>query len=176
MIQHNKTRFLNFRLTIVSHEEIFEDQNHLPTFSSAAIEANIHRIRGLSDKFLYLNDDIFLGEPVWPNDFLSGSTRQKLYFEYPLPDCSTGCPMSWIKDGYCDKVCNTTSCMYDGGDCIGDNVKIGYEEGQMDHVFHEPIVDHGQQNAHENPYKVNLNIFFGIQTRNQKFLGSVKSH
>ena len=44
--------------------------------------------------------------------------------------------MSWIKDGYCDKVCNTTSCMYDGGDCIGDNVKIGMEEGQMNHVFH----------------------------------------
>ena len=31
------------RLTVVTHEEIFERQEHLPTFSSPAIEANIHR-------------------------------------------------------------------------------------------------------------------------------------
>ena len=137
----------------MTHEEIFADQSHLPTFSSAAIEANLHRIKGLSDKFLYLNDDIFLGEPVWPNDFLTdGSKGQKLYFEYPLPDCAHGCPMSWIKDGYCDKICNTTSCMYDGGDCIGDNVRVGFEEGQMEHVFHG---NHAEDNSKiENPYKV----------------------
>ena len=101
---------------------------------------------------MYLNDDIFLGEPIWPNDFLtSESSGQKIYFEYPLPDCSPGCPMSWIKDAYCDKICNTTSCMYDGGDCIGDNVRIGFEEGQMEHVFHG---DRDEHDPHANPYKV----------------------
>ena len=48
------------RLTIVTHEEIFENKSHLPTFSSPAIEANLYRIEGLSDKFLYLNDDVFI--------------------------------------------------------------------------------------------------------------------
>ena len=33
----------NPRITVVPHEDIFEDQSHLPTFSSSAIEANIHR-------------------------------------------------------------------------------------------------------------------------------------
>ncbi len=31
------------RLTLVTHQEIFEDQNDLPTFSSPAIEANLYR-------------------------------------------------------------------------------------------------------------------------------------
>lgn len=31
------------KLTVVTHEDIFEDQSHLPTFSSPAIEANLHR-------------------------------------------------------------------------------------------------------------------------------------
>ena len=43
--------------------------------------------------------------------------------------------------------------MYDGGDCIGDNVKIGMEEGQMNHVFHGQ--DEDQQVSIANPYKVN---------------------
>ena len=41
--------------------------------------------------------------------------------------------------------------MYDGGDCVGDNVRIGFEEGQMEHVFHGDGDGHDQQ---ANPYKV----------------------
>ena len=113
------------RLTIVTHEEIFANKKQLPTFSSPAIEANLYRIPGLSDKFLYLNDDVFLGQEVWPADFYDESTGQMVYFSWPLPDCAPGCPNSWIKDGYCDTVCNTTDCMHDGGDCLGDNIKMG---------------------------------------------------
>ena len=32
---------------VVTHEEIFADKSHLPTFSSPAIEINMHRIPGL---------------------------------------------------------------------------------------------------------------------------------
>lgn len=31
------------KVTLVSHEEIFLDEEHLPTFSSPAIESHIHR-------------------------------------------------------------------------------------------------------------------------------------
>ena len=33
----------NPKIRIVTHEEIFVSRRHLPTFSSPAIEANIHR-------------------------------------------------------------------------------------------------------------------------------------
>ncbi|MCI4382136.1 hypothetical protein PGIGA_G00260210 [Pangasianodon gigas] len=109
----------NPRVTVVTHEEIFQNQSHLPTFSSPAIETHIHRIPGLSQKFIYLNDDVLFGKDVWPDDFYSHSKGQKVYLTWPVPNCAEGCPGSWIKDGYCDKACNNSACDWDGGDCLG---------------------------------------------------------
>ena len=36
----------------------------LPTFDSGNIESYIHRIPGLSERYFYLNDDVFFGAPV----------------------------------------------------------------------------------------------------------------
>ena len=57
------------RAAIVHHDDIFEDKHLLPTFSSRAIEANLHKIPGLAEHFIYLNDDMFLGQAVNPDDF-----------------------------------------------------------------------------------------------------------
>ncbi|XP_056133052.1 N-acetylglucosamine-1-phosphotransferase subunits alpha/beta [Lampris incognitus] len=109
----------NSRVTVVTHQDIFLNQSHLPTFSSPAIETHIHRIPGLSQKFIYLNDDVMFGKDVWPDDFFSHSKGQKVYLTWPVPNCADGCPGSWIKDGYCDKACNNSACDWDGGDCLG---------------------------------------------------------
>ncbi|XP_075065368.1 N-acetylglucosamine-1-phosphotransferase subunits alpha/beta [Mixophyes fleayi] len=109
----------NPRVTIVTHQEIFLNTSHLPTFSSPAIESHIHRIPGLSQKFIYMNDDVMFGTHVWPDDFYSHSKGQKVYLTWPVPNCAEGCPGSWIKDGYCDKACNNSACDWDGGDCLG---------------------------------------------------------
>lgn len=63
--------FLNIehpKLHVVRHDE-FIPQEYLPTFSSHAIEMNIHRIPGLADRFVYFNDDMFLLRPFQPEDF-----------------------------------------------------------------------------------------------------------
>ncbi|XP_016390279.1 N-acetylglucosamine-1-phosphotransferase subunits alpha/beta-like [Sinocyclocheilus rhinocerous] len=109
----------NPRVSVVTHQDIFQNQTHLPTFSSPAIETHIHRIPGLSQKFIYLNDDVMFGKDVWPDDFYSHSKGQKVYLTWPVPNCAEGCPGSWIKDGYCDKACNNSACDWDGGDCQG---------------------------------------------------------
>ncbi|XP_067438222.1 N-acetylglucosamine-1-phosphotransferase subunits alpha/beta isoform X2 [Thunnus thynnus] len=109
----------NPRVTVVTHQDIFLNNSHLPTFSSPAIETHIHRIPGLSQKFIYLNDDVMFGKDVWPDDFYSHSKGQKVYLTWPVPNCAEGCPGSWIKDGYCDKACNNSACDWDGGDCSG---------------------------------------------------------
>jgi UDP-N-acetylglucosamine-lysosomal-enzyme len=36
------------RIQLVTHQQIFANKSHLPTFSSPSIEANLHRIPGLS--------------------------------------------------------------------------------------------------------------------------------
>ncbi|XP_037702598.1 N-acetylglucosamine-1-phosphotransferase subunits alpha/beta isoform X2 [Choloepus didactylus] len=119
----------NPRVTIVTHQDVFQNLSHLPTFSSPAIESHIHRIEGLSQKFIYLNDDVMFGKDVWPDDFYSHSKGQKVYLTWPVPNCAEGCPGSWIKDGYCDKACNNSACDWDGGDCSGNGGGSRYVAG-----------------------------------------------
>lgn len=59
-------------------QEIFPNKSHLPTFSSPAIESHLHLIPGLSEKFLYLNDDVVFAAQVWPDDFYTHSKGQKV--------------------------------------------------------------------------------------------------
>jgi hypothetical protein len=112
----------NPRVRVVPHDEIFDDKSHLPTFSSPAIESHIHKIRGLSDRFLYLNDDVMFGREVWPDDFYTHALGHKVYLAWPVPNCADACPNNWLGDGFCDLACNTTSCDYDARDCVGVNV------------------------------------------------------
>ena len=56
------------KLQIVRHEE-FMDARYLPTFNINAIELNLHRIKGLSEQFVFFNDDMFLIRPVEPETF-----------------------------------------------------------------------------------------------------------
>lgn len=60
---------LRAKVGIVFHEDIFgEFSAFLPTFNSLAIESLIWRINGLSDRFMYFNDDVFLSAPLHPSD------------------------------------------------------------------------------------------------------------
>ncbi len=56
------------KIKIVKHED-FIPKKYLPTFSSHVIELNLHRIKGLSEQFVYFNDDMFINNPVKPTDF-----------------------------------------------------------------------------------------------------------
>ncbi|WP_339675113.1 stealth conserved region 3 domain-containing protein [uncultured Zhongshania sp.] len=64
-------RILNLGVVVVSHEDIFPDLNCLPNFNSRAIESCLHKIEGLSEYFLYLNDDFFLASHSAIDDFYS---------------------------------------------------------------------------------------------------------
>jgi hypothetical protein len=59
------------RVTLMRSEDFFEDLSNLPTHNSQAVEAQIHRIPGLSEYYLYSNDDMFFGRPVSPDMFFS---------------------------------------------------------------------------------------------------------
>ena len=54
----------------VTHESILP-ADCLPTFNSHAIEASLHRIPGLSENFLYFNDDVFVLRRMLPSDFVN---------------------------------------------------------------------------------------------------------
>lgn len=56
------------RLNIVNHKD-FIPMQYLPVFSCNPIELNFHRIEGLSEQFIYANDDTFFIRPVEPEFF-----------------------------------------------------------------------------------------------------------
>lgn len=72
------------RLTVVRHSEIFADPSNLPTFNSHAIEAQLHRIPGLAEHFLYLNDDVMFCSPV-PKELFVASNGITYFYPSPLP-------------------------------------------------------------------------------------------
>lgn len=79
-VQHPKIR-------VVAHGDFIPAQ-YLPTFSSHVIEGNLHRIPGISEEFVYFNDDMFLLRPRLETDF----------FRDGLP-CTCGCETPWIFSG-----------------------------------------------------------------------------
>lgn len=60
------------QITWVDHADIIPQEN-LPTFNSHVIESYLHRIPGLSERFIYFNDDFFVMQPMQPWDFFTGA-------------------------------------------------------------------------------------------------------
>lgn len=67
------------KVTVVSHDKIFKNKGHLPTFNSQAIESNLHRIPHLRERFIYFNDDVFLGRKMRPRNFYSKHGKIKIF-------------------------------------------------------------------------------------------------
>ena len=63
----------NSRVRVIDHTEIFPDDGRLPVFNSNAIISRLHHIPGLSEHFIYINDDVMLGRPVSPQQFFLAS-------------------------------------------------------------------------------------------------------
>ena len=60
------------KVNIVYHEDIIP-KNLLPLFNSASIEMFIHKIPGLSEEFIYFNDDFFPTNSLDYSDFFDGN-------------------------------------------------------------------------------------------------------
>ncbi len=67
------------KVRIITHDE-FMPAEHLPTFSSSAIESDMWRIDGLSDRFVYGNDDFFALKPLTDDVFFCDG-KPRLTFE-----------------------------------------------------------------------------------------------
>lgn len=59
------------KIHVVDHREIFSGyEQFLPTFNTRSIESMLWNIEGLSDYFIYLNDDFFFNSTAQTEDFL----------------------------------------------------------------------------------------------------------
>src|SRR5690606_21057294 len=86
------------KINLVGHRDIF-DPAHLPTFNSSAIETRLHHIPGLSEHFIYFNDDVFLGCPCEATEFFypNGLSRFYLSVNTAIPEVHDGDVEEYLK-------------------------------------------------------------------------------
>lgn len=71
------------KIKVVKHED-YIPKKYLPVFQANPIEINFHRIHGLSEKFVYFNDDMFVINHMTENDFFVGDKPREMAILYPL--------------------------------------------------------------------------------------------
>ncbi len=71
------------KLNIVKHED-FIPSEFLPTFNSHVIELHMHKIKGLTEHFIYFNDDIFILDKLGQSDFFTHGLPNDMAVEVPI--------------------------------------------------------------------------------------------
>lgn len=66
------------KINLVDHKDIIDPQ-YLPNFNSDAIESCLWKIPGLSERFIYLNDDMLLMAPTSRLTFYTSNGLSKFY-------------------------------------------------------------------------------------------------
>lgn len=69
------------QLNLVKHEDIIP-REYLPVFNIFPIETRLHLIKGLSEKFVYFNDDFFILKKIKKTEFF----RNNLPVDYAISD------------------------------------------------------------------------------------------
>lgn len=99
------------RVVWVYHNEIYPDSNCLPVFNSHSIETCLHRISGLSEHFIYFNDDVFLTQPCTQSDFFDLVGRSCSFYEpYGMVG---GAAIDDITPSYMKAAKNSADIIYD---------------------------------------------------------------
>ncbi len=80
------------KLVIVKHED-FLPEEYRPTFNSSVLAINLHRIKGLSENFVFFNDDFYLASPCAPELFFKDGLPCSMAVQDIIP--ATECSPYW---------------------------------------------------------------------------------
>lgn len=63
------------RIVMVDRCSLFPNRNNCPTYNSFACQSVLHRVPGLSEHFINMQDDVFFKRPVAPSNFFSAEGK-----------------------------------------------------------------------------------------------------
>lgn len=66
------------RIVLIDHQDIYPPGDYLPTFNSNSIISRLHHIPGLSEHYVYINDDVFFGRDLGPERFFTPTGLAKV--------------------------------------------------------------------------------------------------
>lgn len=69
------------RIRLVHHDQVMA-KDILPVFNSFAIVSHLHLLPGLSDRFLYIEDDMLMAKPLAASDFMDAEGRPLVLIKY----------------------------------------------------------------------------------------------
>lgn len=100
------------RLKIVNHRD-FMPEEFLPTYNCNSLELNLFRIPGLSEHFVYFNDDMLLARPVSPGDFFENGMPKHTGIAIPWVNRDNEIPYHLFFNGFglANKKNNVTDCI-----------------------------------------------------------------
>lgn len=67
------------RLIVVDHRDIVDRPDRLPVFDSEPLVTWLHRIDGLAEHVVYMNDDLFFGRDVLPDTFFTAAGQVRVF-------------------------------------------------------------------------------------------------
>ena len=116
------------KIRVINHKDYIPSK-YLPTFSSHTIELNFHRIKDLSEHFVYFNDDMYLLDRVKPEDF----------FVDGLPcDCLVENPITPLFGGF-SPILNEMGCVINKHFTKADLKKLGFKK-YMNPIYKELLI------------------------------------
>ena len=83
------------KLEFVDHQD-YIPSDYLPCFSPRPIELNFHRIKSLSEHFVYFNDDTFLMDNIEIDDFFLNGVPRYVISEKPLYKTKMDNGQGWL--------------------------------------------------------------------------------
>jgi hypothetical protein len=86
-------------VTLISHD-MFIPPQFLPTFNSHVIESYLHLLPGVSECFVYMNDDFYFSEPVERSMFMCGIKPHMLLGRMNTPPSGNGFENQHYKNLY----------------------------------------------------------------------------
>lgn len=139
-------------MEIVDHKVIFRGyEKYLPTFQCNAIETMIHRIPGLSERFVYFNDDVVLTNRVEPGYWFTVDGKEVEYGKW-MPNFLLDLlhALKPKKDGM--KKVGFKDIMENGARLVGSKKTL-----LMRHVPHTVSITMGEKLLREYPHIVEIN-------------------
>ena len=182
-------------MTIIDHVQIFPNASHLPTFNSRAIESHLHRIPGLSENFLYFNDDWLFIDHVCPDDYWSSDSGYKVHVDKHstsflsewlessfsavfYPRCSNWCKKRG-QNGVCDEDCNSQTCIFDSNECVPPTSNRASFYDSVDYVkalFNDKLGYSYRWLPEHMPLMINKRVVLDLQNTFRKELELTSSH
>lgn len=89
----------NDKLVVVNHKD-FMNKEYLPTYNSNAIDLNIYKIKGLSEHFVYFNDDTFITDYVKPTNFFKNGLPKEEFAETAILPFDTIFPYTLFNNAF----------------------------------------------------------------------------